>query len=141
MDKATLTKTVFFDASRETVWGFLTEKDKLARWYHHADRDLTQGQSYCLHRIAEDGTEVPQVWGEVLDMDPPTKLVCTFRCEAFADADTTVTWLLESVAGGTRLTLRHEGVAEAASQSPLGLLKALDKGWDEHLARLRQQAG
>ena len=29
-----ITKTVFLKAPRDTVWAFLTEKDKLARWFH-----------------------------------------------------------------------------------------------------------
>ena len=50
---------------------------------------------------------------------------------------TKVTWLLDEVQGGTRLTLIHEGLDKAA-QSPLGLILSLDKGWDEHLGALRQ---
>ena len=50
---------------------------------------------------------------------------------------TTVSWTLEEAAGGTRVTLVHEGVGEAAGEAALGLLTALDKGWDEHFLKLR----
>jgi len=50
---------------------------------------------------------------------------------------TTVSWTLEQVYGGTKLTLTHEGIGEAAGESAMGLLMALDKGWDKHLESLR----
>jgi len=46
-----------------------------------------------------------------------------------------VTWRLEEVEGGTRLSLRHDGLPAAAEG--FGLLVAFDKGWDEHLQRMR----
>ncbi|NOX70964.1 MAG: SRPBCC domain-containing protein [Gammaproteobacteria bacterium] len=52
----------------------------------------------------------------------------------------TVTWLLQEVPGGTRLTLQHEGIEAAAGDMALPLLMALDVGWDAHLGRLRESA-
>lgn len=52
----------------------------------------------------------------------------------------TVTWTLEDAVGGTRLTLAHEGVSEAAGDAAVGLLMALEKGWDEHFCKLPDAA-
>ena len=49
---------------------------------------------------------------------------------------TTVTWTLKEAHGGTMLTLQHEGIG-AAGEAALGLLMALDSGWDCHLLELR----
>ncbi len=50
----------------------------------------------------------------------------------------TVKWMLEDVAGGTRLSLEHTGLPQGAEA--YGLTLALDKGWDDHLARMRADA-
>lgn len=136
-DATTITKTVFFKASRETVWSFLTDKNKLATWFHPAEDDLKLGEPYALYRVDESGTKIPQIHGEVLEMDAPNRLVTTFCIEPFGDNKTTVTWVLEEAAGGTRLYLTHEGVADAAGAATGRMLLALDAGWDEHFVSLR----
>jgi len=138
MSDTNLTKTVFFSVSPETVWAFLTEKDKLAQWFHPPESDLVEGEPYSLARQNDEGLKVRQIWGRVLTMDAPKKLVYTFIIDPFKDAESTVTWELTTAAGGTRLTLTHEGIAEATGSSAMQLLMALDKGWDQHLGDLRQ---
>ncbi|MBO6676151.1 MAG: SRPBCC domain-containing protein [Rhizobiales bacterium] len=137
-DTSIITKTVFFAASRETVWSFLTDKSKLGTWFHLSDADLALGENYTLYRIDDAGNKVPQIYGEVLEMDAPNRLVTTFCIEPFGDKSTTVTWVLEEAAGGTRLHLTHEGVREAAGEITGRMLLALDAGWDEHFASLRK---
>lgn len=134
----TIEKTVFFAASRETVWDFLTRKDKLAKWFHPADQDLREGENYALLELKPDGSSEPLCWGNVLEMVKPERLVYTFTVRPLQGAMTTVTWTLEAVAGGTRLSLRHEGVGAVAGEASLGLLMALDKGWDEHFKSMRE---
>ncbi len=137
MTNTTITKTYFFSTSRETVWSFLTEKDKLAQWFHPATSDLAEGRDYALVKIEEDGSEVKQCWGTVLEMDKPAILVYSFTVTPLNGAMTTVTWTLEEIQGGTRLTLKHEGISEAAGEAAIGLLLALDEGWDKHVDSLR----
>jgi len=135
-----ITKTSFFDAPREVIWSFLTDKDKLAEWYHPAEKDLAPGEDYNLFRKADDGAHVRQIWGRVIEMAAPDKLVMTFCIDPFGGRETTVTWVLEAAAGGTRLSLTHDGIAEAAGGAALPLLQALDHGWDAHIQRLRDAA-
>lgn len=136
MSTTTMTKSIFVDAPRETVWQFLTEKDKLALWFHPCDADLTQGKPYSLLSTADD-IDSKICWGEVLTMNKPTTLMYTFTIKPLGGAMTTVKWTLEDAAGGTRITLQHEGISEAAKDAAMGLLVALDKGWDEHFVKLR----
>ncbi len=133
-------KTVFFDASRDTVWSFLTERDKLAQWFHRPEKDLAAGEDYALIRADDAGAQSPIIWGRVISMDAPSKLVTSFIINPFDGTETTVTWVLEEAAGGTRLSLTHEGVAEAAGSETLRMLMSLDRGWDEHLETLRKAA-
>lgn len=140
MTETTITKTVFFQASKHAVWSFLTDKDKLATWYHPAEEDLEAGADYALYRLDDAGERVTQISGRVLEMDAPHRLVTTFVIAPFEGRETTITWTLEEAAGGTRLTLVHEGIAEAAGAAALPLLMALDNGWDVHLGDLRTKA-
>lgn len=137
MTDAIINKSVFFAAPRETVWAFLTEKDKLAEWFHPAESDLAENQDYALIHTDDDGSITKQCWGTVLEMDKPSRLVYTFTIKPLGGAMTTVTWTLEEAHGGTKLTLEHEGIGAAADEAAMNLLMALDVGWDKHLASLR----
>lgn len=135
MTDSTLTKTVFFDAPRQAVWSFLTDKDKLGIWFHPAEADLEAGKPFKL--MAKDSADGSAIcWGEVLEADIPSKMVMTFTIKPLNGLMTRVTWNLEESCGGTRLTLKHEGL-DRTGEIPLGLVMALDKGWDEHLGNLR----
>ncbi len=140
MTSTTINKTVFFNATPDVVWSFLTDKDKLGTWYHPARADLCEGEDYELFETSDDGTQKPIVTGKVIEMSSPHKLVTTFIVGPFGGNSTTLTWVLEAFADGTRLSLKHEGIAEAVGEGAVGLLMALDKGWDEHFARLRANA-
>jgi len=56
MSDATITKTIFIGASRETVRSFLTDKDKLAQWFHPAEADLIAGEYFALVSKNADGS-------------------------------------------------------------------------------------
>ncbi|MEM8849201.1 MAG: SRPBCC domain-containing protein [Pseudomonadota bacterium] len=133
-----LTKTVVFDAPRDLVWRYLTDREKLGVWYHPAEADLAPNQPYRLMGTSDDGAPMAIITGEVLEWVPPERLVTTFTISPFGGATTTVTWELEEMAGGTRLTLMHSGITEAAGNAVLSLMQAMDAGWDEHLGDLRK---
>lgn len=139
MSTSTLIKTVIIDAPRETVWAYLTEKDKLAIWFHPADKDFIEGEDYALLKDSDGGLEDDNkiCWGNVISMTPPDELMCTFTVHMLAGAKTTLIWRLEDVFEGTRLTLKHEGIDEAAGDQAFGLLRSMDVGWDKHFATLR----
>jgi uncharacterized protein YndB with AHSA1/START domain len=140
MSDMTITKTIFLNADADTIWAYLTDKNKLAEWFHSADVDLKQGSDYALMGQKDDGTSVKKCWGSVIESKRPEKLVYTFTIEPLGGAMTTVTWLLEEAFGGIRITLHHEGIGEAAGDAALPLLMALDTGWDAHFGRLRDAA-
>lgn len=132
----TITKTIFINAAPEVVWEYLTKKDKLALWFHPAEADLQVDADYAL--ISSDsGNKL--CWGRVLEMRAPSHMIWTFTVQPLQGAFTKVQWSLESAVGGTRITLVHSGVGKAAGEAAMGLLMALDKGWDEHFAAMRTQ--
>lgn len=136
MSTTTINKTIFLSADRDTVWQFLTDKDKLGEWFHPAAQNLTQGKPFALLSDAND-PDSKICWGDVLKADKPSSLSYTFTIGPMGGAMTTVTWTLEEAAGGTRVSLVHEGIGEAAGDAALGLLMALEEGWDKHFVKLR----
>ncbi|MCR9236637.1 MAG: SRPBCC domain-containing protein [Alphaproteobacteria bacterium] len=139
MSNDTLNKSIFLPASRETVWSFLTEKDKLKLWFQPAEADLADKQDYALVSTGDDGSVNKICWGTVLEMDPPSRLKYSFTIKPLNGASTIVIWELEALEGGTKLSLTHEGISQAAGEAAMGLILALDKGWDDHLASLRTE--
>ena len=133
MTSDTIIKTVFFTAQPDTVWSFLTDKDKLALWFHGAKADLEAGKDYQLG-TAKEGAAI--IWGTILRFEPFSLLKYTFIIPPLIEVVTTVTWQLEEFQGGTKLTMHHEGVGEL-EEGALELMTHLDSGWDEHLGRLR----
>ncbi len=126
-------KTIFIQASCEQVWEYLVDKDKLGDWFHCAKETLTPGADYAL--LSTDRPSETLLGGTVLEYDPPNRLVYTFTHEWLKNVETLVTWELTSAFGGTRLHLTHSGFD--TSHDPMGLSQDHDKGWDEHLAKLR----
>jgi len=137
MSNDTIVKTIILDAPRLTVWAYLTEKDKLATWFNPAENDLQPGKDYVLLAHDDSGHAKKLCWGTVELMQKPSKLVYSFTIAPWMGTLTKVTWLLEDCAGGTKLTLRHEGIAAASGEKALDMLGALDVGWDEHFKDLR----
>jgi uncharacterized protein YndB with AHSA1/START domain len=81
---------------------------------------MTRGQAYVQE-------------GEFLDIDSPRMLVHTWDGAGQQGAPSTVTYVLEPVDTGTRLTLRHAGFASRE------MCKAFAAGWEtsfDELARL-----
>lgn len=137
MSDSIMTKTIFLPTTPEVVWSFLTEQDKLAQWFHPSNGTLTEGEDYELLETSDDGSRRKVCWGHVVSMDKPHSMEWTFTVKPLNGAMTTIRWTLEDAVGGTRLTLSHEGIQDAAGEVALGLLMALDEGWDKHFMSLR----
>jgi uncharacterized protein YndB with AHSA1/START domain len=58
--------------------------------------------------------------GEFLEVDPPRKLVQTWQMKGMPGAPSTVTYMLETIPGGTRLTVRHSGLAAPDQRTNVG---------------------
>ena len=80
---------------------------------------LVRGEPYALE-------------GEYLEVDPPKKLVHTWQRFGVPGRATTVTYLLEPVPDGTRITLRHTGFPAH------GPFAGTSMGWETSFARLSE---
>ncbi len=131
MTDTVLRKSIYLKATPAQVWAYLTDPAKLALWFHKPQTALVEG-TYEMFGV-ESGDKL--MWGEVLLAEPFSRLEYTFTIAPMGDKTSTVRWALEDVPGGTNLSLLHEGLPQG--QDAFGLTLALDKGWDDHLARMR----
>ena len=73
--------------------------------------DLRVGGCWNVTVELNDGNAAHH-WGEFCELDFPNKIVMTSRSDAhplLGERETTITYRLEPIAGGTRLTVRDEG--------------------------------
>ena len=131
-----IVKSIYLKAPPEHVWKFLTQAEQLALWFHRGACDLEEGGDYAMvtNSYGKEGEQFMS--GKVLEMKKPERLVHTFTHKWLKDVETTCTWTLEAVPGGTFLTLVHDGW-EKCGEDAFEMASGHDKGWDQHFMRLR----
>jgi uncharacterized protein YndB with AHSA1/START domain len=126
-------RRIEIDAGPETVWEFLVDPAKMARWMgSEITLEPRPGGTYRVDVI--DGHVAS---GAFVEVDPPRRLVHTFGWEPEADnpnpvepGSTTIEIELEPSGDGTILTFRHTGLPGAE------IAQAHAHGWDHYLGRL-----
>ena len=106
-------------ASPERVFRAISS-EQIAMWWGSEDLyrvtawtgDLEVGGRWRSAGVGRDGNSF-EVAGEFLEIDPPKKLVQTWEPKWVNGPPTKVTYLLDPIDGGTRLTVRHEGFGDA----------------------------
>jgi uncharacterized protein YndB with AHSA1/START domain len=108
---------VFIKASREAVWDAITDPSWNHRYGYRsrAEYDLRPGGAYrafATPEMSAHGAPDVIIEGEVLELDPPRRLVQTwhayFSPEITAEGPTRLTWELDERDGMTELTVIHE---------------------------------
>jgi uncharacterized protein YndB with AHSA1/START domain len=107
--------TVEIAAPPERVFRALTSKEVCEWWVRPGVFDTREWTGDvrvgARWRASGMGNGRPYVLeGEFLEVDPPRKLVHTWIAAGAPGAPTTVSYLLEPLDGGTRITLKHSGI-------------------------------
>ena len=118
---ATLTTQVFrvhIKATPETIWEAITSPEWTARYGYHSPSEYDLRPGGAFRSVANEGMKAmgaPDVVveGEVLEVDPPRRLVQTWRMlfepSQAAEPLTRITWEIEPLNGGvSRLTVVHD---------------------------------
>ena len=96
--------------------------EELAKWWGSAELyrttkhtvDLRPGGAYRSDGIGANGDPF-YVSGTIVEVDPPKRLVQTWAPSWQPGPPSTVTWTLEPIPIGTRVTVRHTGFADPTS--------------------------
>lgn len=107
------------------VWPYLSRPALLARWLGETDLELRVGGDFSLHAWNGD-----LVRGSVLQADPPSALAFTWKPQG-TGVESRVTIRLQGDGPGTRVAIRHEGLASEPERRQARRL------WREVLASLR----
>jgi len=134
LGEGTIVATVEIGAPPERVFRALTSNEIVQWWgaeglYRTTEwtGDVRVGGRFRSAGVGADGKRFA-VEGAYLEIDPPRRLVHTWEPDWAPGAVTTVKYRLQSIAGGTRVTLRHEGFAspEACADHGDGWPRVLD---------------
>jgi uncharacterized protein YndB with AHSA1/START domain len=101
---------VLIKAPIETVWSELikTTSPRPFFWNSSWDaEDLASGNAY---RMVSNGGKTVAVVGEILEMEPPHRLVHSFRLTSLDDPASTVTYKLQETDAGTEFCLITENI-------------------------------
>lgn len=107
---------VFIKAPIDTVWSELinTASPRPFFWNSKWDaKEMAAGNAYRM--ISGDGRTVAVI-GEILELEPPHRLVHSFRLTSLQDPASRVTYTLKEVEGGTEFCLITENIV-AGSKS------------------------
>src|SRR5260370_23849092 len=100
----------------EQLWQALTDVE-FTKDYYYGERIDSTWQKGDRYQFRDDEGQVG-VFGEVLEVDAPHKLVTTFQASWAPDAEGTppsvVTWQIEPMQPLCKLTFSHEGFAPEA---------------------------
>jgi uncharacterized protein YndB with AHSA1/START domain len=127
-------------APPQRIFRTLTEPAELAKWWGphgfttpEIDLDLRVGGVYRFTMQPPDG-DLFHLTGEFLEIDPPSRLVYTFRWEEPDpdDRKTVVSLSLDDVVDGTELSLSQ---GEFATEVRVSLHRS---GWTDSLEKLRE---
>ena len=124
--------SVFIKATPEQVWDAIT-KPEFTEKYFYGSRTKVTRESY----LSVDGEGHDLVKGTVLEHDPPTRLVHSWRAvydpETAAEDESRVTWEIEPQEGGlTKLTVVHDQL-EASPKTA----ESVAGGWSYVLSGLK----
>ena len=101
---------VLVKAPIETVWSELikTTSPRPFFWNSSWDaKDMAPGNAY---RMVSNNGKTVAVIGEILEMEPPHRLVTTFRLTQLDDPASKMTYTLKEIDDGTEFTLITENV-------------------------------
>ena len=101
---------VVIKAPIETVWSELVDTTSPRPFFWNSTwdtQDFAPGNPY---RVTSNNGKTVAVIGRILEMDPPHRLVTTFRLTQLPDPASLVTYTLKEVEGGTEFSLISEKV-------------------------------
>jgi uncharacterized protein YndB with AHSA1/START domain len=124
---------IYIKTTPERLWEAITDSDLRSKYNFGVgiDTDWTNGSSY---EAAHPASPTPICEGENLEVEPPSRLVQSFRAlwgdDVKSEGTSRVTWEIEPVGDSCRLTVTHDELREGANEQLYG-------GWPMILSGLK----
>ncbi len=141
LDARSILATVEIAVSPERVFRALASREIVDWWgkpgvfdARQWSGDVKAGGKWHASGIGRDGAPW-ELSGEFIEVDPPRRLSHTWSTPGSSARPSIVTYLLEEIDGGTRVTLRHVNVSDRDSCMGACL------GWEACLTRLAARLG
>ena len=139
----TILASVEIAATPERVFRAITAPDEIVRWWGQDDvyrttkwdSDFRVNGRWRAEGVGADGVPF-SVEGEFLEIDPPRKLVQTWKPQWDGGHATKVSYVLEPIDSGTRVVVRHEGFGARADSC-----RNHGSGWERVLEWLSTWSG
>lgn len=133
--KAEFVYVTYIQTTPEKVWEALRDPEMTKLYWGRARNvsDWKVGSTWS-HQSYDDDQKVDVV-GEVLEWDPPRRLVVSWQSAKEAQRDSgpsRVTYLIEPAFGAVRLTVTHAELAPGSA-----MLKGVSTGWPAILSSLK----
>jgi uncharacterized protein YndB with AHSA1/START domain len=134
LPSVTIVRTI--KAAPARVWAAITQPEQMMQWWGpdagptlRAEADVRPGGRFSVvFRLLNGDEHNPTgIYQEVI---PEKKLVFTWDLPGMPEPESLVTFLLEPIDGGTRLTLRHERLPDEAAR------RSHEQGWNGLLDKL-----
>jgi len=128
---------IYIKTTPERIWQAITDPESRRRFSFGVgvESEWTAGSSYAASTGPETVSPgMPIAEGENLEVDPPHRLVQSFRAlwgeDVVAEGTSRVTWEIERVADSCRLTVTHDQLRDGANDQLFG-------GWPMILSGLK----
>jgi uncharacterized protein YndB with AHSA1/START domain len=124
---------IYIKTTPERLWQAITDGDQRSRYTFGivVASDWTPGSRY---EGVNPSAPAPILEGENLEVDPPRRLVQSYRAlwgeDVKAEGTSRVTWEIEPVGDSCRLTVTHDQLREGANDQLYG-------GWPQILSGLK----
>jgi uncharacterized protein YndB with AHSA1/START domain len=101
---------IYIRTTPEKLWQAITDPQMTKQYFYGSAIETSLRPGTPLHRVRDDGSNMLE--GEVIEVDPPRKLVHTFIVKepnpADQDPPSKVTWEITPMGEVCKLTLTHE---------------------------------
>lgn len=121
-----------YPVAASKVWKALTDKNQMKEWYFDIEDFQLKESAEFNFTVSFEGKEFHHhcVIKEII---PEKKFVHTWSYPDMSKGDSVVTWELEPVDKGTKLTLTHRGIETFAGTGEEFNRESFEDGWEEIL--------
>ena len=124
---------IYIRTTPERLWEAITDPGIHAK-YHFGSAIESDWRAGSPYRQVHPSADEPLAEGEIVEADPPRRLVQSQRAlwgpEVIAEGTTRITWEIEQVGDSCRLTVTHDQLREGANDQLFG-------GWPMILSGLK----